>query len=152
MKKKYCKLLRQLAQKLPESYTIRQHTKHLYHSELPKKIKEKLKSKLLYNPNEIFPLKEEHPFEINHYKRLKKAWKQDREKGLRNYIIWLDNHNQRLLAEIEENKKVLAKKREIKQVPKELVEIAKNTSTNFWQLLINFFYSFLTIFSKKEAA
>lgn len=144
MKKNQLKALKQLASKLPASKELQKYSIAIQGYEI--------------NPDEydpaVTPIEAEAWYrqpghfrlvEIDHYKRLKKAFARNKEQGLVDYINWVDANNKKV-NEIFENL-------EMERVSAELMEVARKGKNGFWSNLINFLMAFIAIFnpSKKVA-
>jgi hypothetical protein len=81
--------------------------------------------------------------DINHFNRLKNAYSRAKEKGLIDYIHWVDRNNQKM------NK--IYEKLDLQRVSNEIMDIANKGTSGFWSNLLNFLYAFLAIFNKKAA-
>ena len=81
--------------------------------------------------------------DVNHFNRLKKAFARNKEKGLIDYIEWVDRNNKKMNAIFE--------KMQLEEVSKEIMEVAAKGEKGFWSNLLNFLFAFLTIFKKKAA-
>ena len=81
--------------------------------------------------------------DVNHFNRLKKAFARNKEKGLIDYIEWVDRNNKKMNAIFE--------KMQLEEVSKEIMEVAKKGEKGFWSNLLNFLFAFLTVFKKKAA-
>ena len=76
--------------------------------------------------------------DVNHFNRLKKAFARNKEKGLIDYIEWVDRNNKKMNAIFE--------KMQLEEVSKEIMEVAAKGEKGFWSNLLNFLFAFLTIF------
>lgn len=81
--------------------------------------------------------------DVNHFNRLKKAFARNKEKGLIDYIEWVDRNNKKMNA-IFENM-------QLEEVSKELMQVAQKGEKGFWNNLLSFLFAFLMIFKKKTA-
>jgi hypothetical protein len=81
--------------------------------------------------------------DVNHFNRLKKAFARNKEKGLIDYIEWVDRNNKKMNA-IFENM-------QFEEVSKELMQVAQKGEKGFWNNLLSFLFAFLMIFKKKTA-
>ena len=75
---------------------------------------------------------------INHYKRLKKAYKRDEKNGVLKYIEWVDKNNLK-------NQKIF-KDIEVERVNSQIMNIVKKGATNFWHNILIFMIAFATSF------
>lgn len=82
--------------------------------------------------------------DIDHYNRLKKAYARNKEQGLIDYILWVDQNN------IKINK--LFEDMELKRVSDEIMAIADKGKQSFWSNLLNFLFAFLQIFKPQSKA
>lgn len=145
MKKSQLKGLKQLAEQLPKSVEIQ------VYSELKKgyemTIEEIERAKIPIEAEEYYKKSgSQRLVEIHHYDRLKKAYARNREKGLVDYIEWLDKHNLRMNE--------LFEKLELQRVSDEIMEVAKKGEKGFWanlRNLLNFLFAFINTFKKKTA-
>ena len=140
MKKQQIKALKKLAEMLPESVTL------VIESEVKKGVQ--LTNEEINTLNceldldAIYKHKKYSIQEINHLNRLKKAYAKYKEKGLSDYINWLDRNNKRM-NELFENLQT-------KEIDERLLAISKEGGKGFWNSLIKFLFSFYQIFIGKK--
>ncbi len=79
--------------------------------------------------------------DIDHFNRLKKAFVKNKEKGIIDYIEWVDKNNKKMNAIFEHM--------QLEEVSKEIMQVAQKGEKGFWQNLLNFILAFLMIFKKK---
>ena len=153
MKKKKVKALAKLANLLPATYIIRDHSEGATLGELYRLREEEGK------PTDDLPSAEESKYgydtmmrvtsqafdRINHLRRLKKAYKENGTQGIKDYVLWVDAHNRRIAPLLRELTKA-----EPEEVPEGLLEIARGSVSRFWQSLVLFLYSFVATFSSSS--
>lgn len=146
MKKRTAKALRLLADRLPPAYKQRSHTErgrladfHEYVSTSGKEIPD-LSPLTEENADTIIGVKFPNLEVLNHHRRLKKAYTENGEKGIQDYILWLTGHNKRWAAKIGE----------VEQVDAGLLAIAKGKVSGFWSALVSFLFAFASVFGVKE--
>lgn len=134
MKSKDKRYLMLLASNLPYCYAIRSHTESLTLSDLwQRKKKEKMKVGYLpkltvENENDLYTLKYRTLDRYNHYRRLKKVYREKGREGLKNYILWVNTH-QRLW-----NKQY--KKMQVENVNPSLLAIMKQKGIGWWEYFV----------------
>lgn len=141
MKKKTIKALDLLAQKLPESLVIRKHTITKFGGDLPYEEIKKINGE--YDPRQVYRKKDLFFFRINHLTKLKKAWAKDKQKGIQNYIIWLNRNNRYVNRFVSEQNK-------LKEVDSRIMDLTKRSAVGFWKGLLAFLFSFIEIFQKQS--
>jgi len=80
--------------------------------------------------------------EVNHLNRLKSAYSRNKEKGIVDYILWVNYNNQKV--------NYILKNQELQKVDEGIIDIAMKGANNFWRNLIAFLISFITIFKPNE--
>ena len=80
--------------------------------------------------------------DVNHFNRLKKAFARSKEKGLIDYIEWVNRNNKKMNAIFE--------KMQLEEVSKEIMEVAQKGEKGFWSNLLNFLFAFLNVFKVKQ--
>ena len=78
--------------------------------------------------------------DVNHFNRLKKAFARNKEKGLIDYIEWVDKNNKKMNE--------LFEKMQLERVSKEIMEISSKGEKGFWSNLLNFLFAFISVFKK----
>lgn len=141
MKKKTIKAIRLLANRLPESYVLRKHSISIKGSEVRL---QKIETDLPIDLDENYKISKNILERINHTQRLKRAYSKSGDKGVYDYMIWLNENNIRL------NKR-LAPKDQIDTLDAGLLGVLSKGVKGFWQNLIIFLFSFLTVFKKQTA-
>ena len=81
--------------------------------------------------------------DVDHFNRLKKAFARNKEKGLIDYIEWVDKNNKKMNAIFEHM--------QLEEVSKEIMQVAQKGEKGFWSNILNFLFAFLMIFKKKAA-
>lgn len=142
MNNKKIKALKALARQLPPSKQILKASEIVLGADIPEE--SLATTELEINPKEYYKRNGYRVVHIDHYKRLKKAWNRAKEQGLADYIIWLDINIKRVNKIFEQ----LDQEQRLEEVDTELVKIAKGG--NFWQNLIKFLFSFVSVFGKKK--
>lgn len=142
MNKSKIKAIKLLARQLPKSKQLLKASEIISGEKLLEE-----DNTLDIEPKSFYKRKGRRVVHINHYKRLKKAWNKDKEQGLADYIIWLDENNQRFNEAMKQREEQI----ELERVDAKLLEISKGDSSSFWKNLVAFLYSFFNIFGKKEA-
>lgn len=140
MKKKHLKALKILSERLPVSYDYRKHSKYSFQGDL--KGSQKAKYDGIFEDNEVMRIKGYQLFKINHYKKLKSAYRNKAEQGIIDYINWLKEHNKFLSEKFEEL--------DIQEINQNILDIVKKGASNFWANLIAFIYSFIKIFQNES--
>jgi hypothetical protein len=149
MKKRHIKMLVQVAQILPPVYIVRAHTTemslaHAYRLkddgvELP----EGLPTLTDWNKDKVAGIKTPALDQINHLRRLKKAYEEGQEQGVKEYIVWVKGYNEKF--------KEMYPDAEVKEVPEGLLKIASSKVGSFWRSLMIFLMSFSFVFKKNNA-
>lgn len=148
MNKRRSKALKQLADLLPAAYITRDHSEtgrlwELYNLIEEQKIEiENLPLLTEENADQVFTIKYPAMEILNHHKRLKKAWKEKKAKGIQEYILWLNQHNLAFAKRVQGM--------EVEQLPEGLLEIAKAKVSSFWKMLFAFLFSFITVFQSQD--
>jgi hypothetical protein len=145
MKKKQIKALKKLSEMLPNTVVFEiESTKTIANVyELTQKEIDDLKVENL-NQQFIRTQKQKKIVEVNHFNRLKTAYANGKEKGLSDYINWVDANNKYMNKIFEQLK--------LEGVSDELKEIASKSGSRFWDSLINFIFAFYNIFITKKVA
>jgi hypothetical protein len=144
MKKNKIKGLKALAERLPKSKEIIIGSKH---DSIIKKgyefsMEEIEKSAMDIEAEKDYEKRQYKILDINHLNRLQKAYGKKGEKGIIDYINWLDNNNKKMNEQFH-NMQLAA-------VSKEIMEVAKKGEKGFWSNLFNFLFAFLTVFKNKK--
>ncbi len=82
--------------------------------------------------------------DINHFNRLKRAFARNKEKGLVDYIEWVDRNNRKMNE--------LFERMNLERVSEGIMDVARKGEKGFWSNLLNFLFAFITVFKKKMAA
>lgn len=143
MKKNQIKGIKQLAEKLPASKELIKYTVIKKGHELtPEEIKE---SDIDIEADRDYVRKGNYKIaDVNHFNRLKRAFARSKEKGLVEYIEWVDRNNKKMNA--------LFEKIRLEEVSKELMEVAKKGEKGFWKNLLNFLFALIAVFKRKAEA
>ena len=115
MKKEITKQLRELAEGMPYSLELVSKGRTLKGEELDLQEVIKLNERGEVVNDSAFYKKKELAFrEIDHYNRLKEAYKQQGHKGITYYFAWLDDNNKRIEKILELSKQSIELKNIIK--------------------------------------
>lgn len=143
MKKRHQKGLQKLASSLPRSMELVK-----FHEV---KLGKDLTTEEIGNSNIVIAADSEYKaykqklVEVDHYNRLKKAYVRDKERGIIDYIHWVDSNNKRMNE--------LFEKLNLERVSEGIMDIAAKGVGSFWNNLIAFFFAFIANFKpKKEEA
>lgn len=140
MKKEKIKALKKLSEMLPASITLVTESHVALGYELPQHVLDT--ATIPIEAEKSYVYKNKKVVEVNHLNRLKKAFARNKEKGLIDYIEWVDRNNARMNKLFEENK--------LRAVSDELKQVAKRGEKGFWSNLISFLFSFYSIFLSKS--
>jgi len=142
MKKQQIKALKRLAFQLPQSKEIQRYSEIKQGYEFS--MEEIEKSEIPIEAEKLYVQKGRYRIvPINHFNRLKKAFARNKEKGIIDYIEWVDRNNKKLNEIFE--------KAGYERVSKEIMAVAKKGEKSFWNNLLNFLFAFITVFKKKES-
>lgn len=142
MKKKYTKAIKELAKRLPKSKELSVVGKSLMGYDV---IRKNLAKDGEVDSDLRYTYKTRELIDINHFNRMKRAYSRSGEKGITEYIQWLDRNNKKLNEMFKDLK--------LEQVDSNILEIAKKGAKGFWNSILTFLMSFLIAFrTEKEAA
>lgn len=140
MKKIHQKGLKKLAASLPRSvelvkfYEVKSG-KNLTEDEIGN-------SDMVIDPDAEYKAFKKRLIEVDHYNRLKKAYAKNKERGIIDYIKWVDSNNKRMNE--------LFERLNLERVSEGLLEIAASGVASFWRNLLAFFYAFIANFKPKQ--
>jgi hypothetical protein len=142
MKKNQIKGLKKLATQLPLTKEIQRYSEIKQGYEFS--MEEIEKSGIPIEAEKMYVQKGKYRLvDVCHINRLKKAFARNKEKGIIDYIEWVDRNNKRLNE--------LFEKVRYERVSKEIMAVAKKGEKSFWSNLLNFLFAFITVFKKKES-
>lgn len=139
MKKRQLKAIRTLCKILPESYTEVSEGQYKFGYEMLREdipIPEMFQKH--FDPDRMYPVRVNKLVKINHYRKIKKAYKSNGQQGIMDYMKWLDAHNAQLANKYQFKK--------IKRIDQRLLEIAMSSAEGFWQSIIMFITAFAASF------
>lgn len=147
MKKKHCREIKLLAEKLPPSFQKVVITKGTMIKDLPKEERDSLAERDGVSPlgSNVYLQKGIDYIQINHYKRMKKAYARNKEQGLMDYIKWVNANNKRINQEVKDAN--------LEEVNENIMKLTEGPANKFWirlRGLINFLMSFMSVFQNKE--
>lgn len=140
MKKEKIKALKKLSEMLPKAITLVTESHVALGCQLPEQVL--ATASIPIEAEKSYVYKNKKVVEVNHLNRLKKAFARNKEKGLIDYIEWVDRNNQRMNE--------LFKEMKLNEVSDELKQVAKRGEKGFWSNLISFLFSFYSIFLSKS--
>lgn len=140
MKKEKIKALKKLSEMLPKAITLVTESHVALGHQLPEQVL--ATATIPIEAEKSYVYKNKKVVEVNHLNRLKKAFARNKEKGLIDYIEWVDRNNQRMNE--------LFKEMKLTEVSDELKQVAKRGEKGFWSNLISFLFSFYSIFLSKS--
>lgn len=147
MKKVRIKQLKALADRLPDSVVLVNKPTIVTGDKITSSEKKKLENKGEWEgPKATYTRKGYYFRPVNHLNRLKTAYKNNKEQGLIDYVLWLDRNNRKinmLYAQLEINDR-------LNDVDQRLIRFISQGVKNFWQNLIIFLTSFAVVFLQKE--
>ena len=98
------------------------------------------------NPDVRYRLTRSHIIQINHYKRIKKAYNRGKEKSVIEYLKWLKLNNLKMNKLFKE----LGEQDKISQWSSLLDDMIDSGVKGFWKTLAAFITSFLAIFGTSK--
>lgn len=142
MKKRHIRVLKMLEKRLPESWTIVLYTQHAFGHDFLK-ADEDMSHLPNFDPDLVYNKKIHKLQKINHMRKLKAAWKQDRKTGLQEYLKWLNRNNKYVNSKVSEHQKM-------QEMDKGLLRLLSLPVNRFWKGLLAFLFAFVNIFMSKE--
>ncbi len=145
MKKKVVKALSRYAQMLPVSYQLYIKGKVVPLSEVAQyKSDEFIGNNPDIDASTMVKQKITQVREINHLRKLKKAYRTNGINGIQDYTLWLDRNNMNMAPVL----RGIDSRLNTKPIDQRLIEIAKMAPSKFWQALMmfiaSFYYSFIS--------
>lgn len=143
MKKNQIKGLKKLAEQLPVSKEIQKYS--IVQKGYEFTMEEIEKAEIDIEAEKDYIKKNNYKIvDVNHFNRLKKAFARNKEKGLVDYIEWVDRNNRKMNE--------LFERMNLERVSEGIMDVARKGEKGFWSNLLNFLFAFITVFKKKMAA